>query len=41
MLTFLDKLLHQGFHFTRLGMPPGLMLGVNEPAVDGHLERPA
>jgi hypothetical protein len=40
MLTFLDKFPYQRLHLARLGMPPGLMLGVNKPAIDRHLERP-
>jgi hypothetical protein len=40
MLTFLDKFPYQRLHLAGFGMPPGLMFGVDELAVDGHLKCP-
>jgi hypothetical protein len=41
MLTFLDKLGYQCFHFTRFSVAPGLMFGVQQRAVHRHLKRTA
>jgi hypothetical protein len=41
MLTFLNKLAYQCFHFTGFSVPPGLMLGIQQRAIHRHLERAA
>jgi hypothetical protein len=41
MLTFLDKLAYQCFHFTGFSVPTGLMFGVQQRAIHRHLKRTA
>jgi hypothetical protein len=41
MLTFLDKLAYQCFHFAGFSMPPALLLGIQQLAIHSHLERTA
>jgi len=41
MLTFLNKLVYQCFHFTGFSVPPRLFLGVDQFITHRHLERAA